>query len=528
MLAALWEDLRHEWEQTHDDDPRPPVFILVCKNIRIAKVVYEWLGENNPPSGIPPANIAGLLNRDGRINTIRVDSTVLETDWMRATLDTVGKTEWPKDTQGRPIYPEGFEDMAQKLERPLHPPRRDVRCIVSVGMLTEGWDCNTVTHIVGLRPFMSQLLCEQVVGRGLRRSSYELGENGRLREEVAKVFGVPFEVVPFKQNPIGPRTPPEKRHRVHAVPQKAEFEIRFPRVEGYRQAIRNRIAIDWESLATLVLDPLNIPPEVEMKHGLANNRGRYSIAGPGRIERVDLNPYRRGRRFQELVFEMARDLTRDYANQPTCEAPPHVLFPQLVRIVEHFLQKKVRPMPPAEILDVFLSPYYGWAVERLADAVLPDTTQGEAPELPHYETNRAPGSTAEVDFWTSRDVREVMRSHLNYVVADTAKWEQSAAYLIDTHPKVEAFVKNASLGFAVPYFHNGQSHDYIPDFLVRLRGQQQIHVIVETKGYDPLAEIKVQAARRWVSAVNHEGSFGVWRYAIARQPTEIGRILSEI
>src|SRR5437660_183085 len=106
------------------------------------------------------------------------------------------------------------------------------------------------------------------------------------------------------------------------------------------------------------------------------------------IWRVDLNAYRKDRRLQELVFEMARDLTRDYTNQPTCEAPPHVLFPQFLRIVERFLNHKVRPAPPAELLDVFLSPYYGWAIERLASAVLPDTNQGEAPELPHYEANR--------------------------------------------------------------------------------------------------------------------------------------------
>src|SRR3970040_1554004 len=137
---------------------------------------------------------------------------------MRHTLNTVGKTSWPRDDQGRSIYPDGFEELAKKLNRPFHPPGRDVRCIVSVGMLTEGWDCSTVTHIVGLRPFMSQLLCEQVVGRGLRRSSYEVGENGKLTEEVAKVFGVPFEVIPFKENPIGPRPPPVKRHHITAVP----------------------------------------------------------------------------------------------------------------------------------------------------------------------------------------------------------------------------------------------------------------------------------------------------------------------
>src|ERR1039458_8537569 len=105
---------------------------------------------------------------------------------MRTTLDTVGKMDWPVDRQGRPLYPEGYKELAKKLGRPLHPPGRDVRCIVSVGMLTEGWDCSTVTHIIGLRPFMSQLLCEQVFARGLRRASYEPGPDRLMPEEVAK------------------------------------------------------------------------------------------------------------------------------------------------------------------------------------------------------------------------------------------------------------------------------------------------------------------------------------------------------
>jgi type III restriction enzyme len=169
MLAGLWEnDLE---ERGGGDDPRPPVFILVCKNTALAKVIYSWIGENKPPMGIPPLKINGFKNTDSERYTIRVDSKVIaETDdlagakedesrWMRLTLDTVGRREWPTDAQARPVYPEGFEELTTKLGRPLHPPGRDVRCIVSVGMLTEGWDCNTVTHIVGLRPFMSQLLC---------------------------------------------------------------------------------------------------------------------------------------------------------------------------------------------------------------------------------------------------------------------------------------------------------------------------------------------------------------------------------
>src|SRR5207244_613401 len=182
-----------------------------------------------------PAGLPGLRNEDDETYTIRVDSKVVaetevegakndESRWMRFTLDTVGKRECPRDDQGRSIYPEEFEALAKKLDRQLHPPGRDVRCIVSVGMLTEGWDCNTVTHIVGLRPFMSQLLCEQVVGRGLRRASYELTEDGKFTEEVAKVLGVPFEVIPFKANP-GPRPRRQPQHHVQALPAKAEYEI---------------------------------------------------------------------------------------------------------------------------------------------------------------------------------------------------------------------------------------------------------------------------------------------------------------
>ncbi|MBM3778353.1 MAG: type III restriction endonuclease subunit R [Acidimicrobiia bacterium] len=534
MLGGLWEQMLAEWQQ-HPDDPRPPVFILVCANTAIAKVLYAWLAENEPPMGIPPSRLTELRNEDGRVRTIRVDSRVVaETDtghakttearWMRFTLDTVGRTAWPQDSQGRPICPDEFEELARKRNQPFHPPGRDVRCIVSVGMLTEGWDCNTVTHIVGLRPFMSQLLCEQVVGRGLRRRSYELTDRDRMTEEVAKVFGVPFQVVPFKANPkVAP--PPERRHHVRALPERAHLEIRFPRVEGYRQAIRNRVTVDWASVAPLFLDPFTIPPEVEVKASLPTNQGRPSLGGPGAIQRIDLSPFRSGRRLQELVFEMAGDLTREFVKRGNCDVPAHVLFPQLGRIVHRYVAEKVTPIKPAERLDLFLSPYYGWAIERMVAAVRPDTSRGETPEVPRYETHRGPGSTADVDYWTSRDVRDVTRSHVNYVVADTTRWEQQAAYILDTHPAVGAFVKNAGLGFAIPYLHNGQPHDYVPDFIVRLVNHPDTCLIVETKGFDDLAEVKAAAAERWVAAVNADGGMGTWRYAVARKVEEVRRLL---
>lgn len=534
MLGGLWNEERKRWLSERTEDARPPVYIIICKTTKIAKVVHEWIGEDKPPTGIPSANLPELKNTASRVVTIRVDTKVVEeTDsgtakadevaWMRFTLDTIGKLDWTRDSQGRPIYPENFQVLAGKLSRPLHPPGRDVRCIVSVGMLTEGWDCNTVTHIVGLRPFMSQLLCEQVVGRGLRRANYHVGSDGKLEEEVAKVFGVPFEVIPFKENTGRPAPPKPKRHHVHAVPEKAAFAISFPRVEGYQQAIRRRLTVDWKSLAPIKLDATRIvATEVDVKHLMPAASGVRTISGPGRLETITLEAFRSGRRVQELAFHLSRDLTRRYKSDREDAAASHVLFPQILKIVERYILEKIEPGPSTDRIDAFLSPYYGWVIEALVQAIKPDAALGEEAELPIVERgDRATGSTADVSTWTSRDVREVVKSHINYVVADTAQWEQSAAYIIDTHKVTDAFVKNAGLGFAIPYLFNGQPHDYEPDFIIRLKDRADAFLILETKGFDDRAEIKAQAAHRWVSAVNASGRYGTWSFEMARSLAEV-------
>ena len=497
MLGSLWQIEFDHWKS--ESREREPVYILVVKNTKLAKVIYEWIAEDKTPAGLPPARLEQLRNRDGNVVTIRVDSKVVketntdgakgdESRWMRFTLDTVGKTDWTRDRQGQPIYPEKFVETAEKLGRPLHPPGRDVRCIVSVGMLTEGWDCNTVTHIIGLRPFMSQLLCEQVVGRGLRRASYALGKDDRFSEEIATVLGVPFEVVPFKANAQAAPAERVRRHHVHALPERSALKITFPRVEGYTQAIRNRIVFDWENVPALTIDPLHIPTEVEMRGFAMTDRGRLTMSGPGRASQADLEEFRRRHRMQQLVFECAQRLTREYCAQPAATIAPHTLFPQIIPVVDRYLRERVEVLHGGDLKDAFLSPYFGWLIEVLREHIRPDQAQGEAPEIPRYEENRVEGSTADVDTWTSKDVREVTRSHVNFVIADTQRWEQAAAFILDTHPRVEAFVKNAGLGFGIPYLNNGQMHDYVPDFLVRLKDLPNTTVILETKGFDPLAE----------------------------------------
>lgn len=537
MLGKLWQELAREWK-ANSTDPRPPVFILVCKNTKLAKLVYEWLADDNPPSGIPSSDLADFRNRDGAINTIRVDSNVVsETDsgdaksdltaWMRFTLDTVGRLDWPRDRQGSPIYPEGFVALAEKLGKPLTPPGRDVRAIVSVGMLTEGWDCNTVTHIVGLRPFMSQLLCEQVVGRGLRRASYETdgeAQEERLGEEVAQIFGVPFQIVPFKANKGGTPRPPVKTWRVRALPERADLEIRFPRIEGYACELSTKVDVDWDRVPVVEIDPSTIPPEVQMKAGLPTNQGRPTLYGPGALDTVSLAAFRDGRREQTLVAQAARELVRSYLTQSTSESSPihpATLFPQFATIVARFVRDKVRAFSPSMPVDVFLAPYYGMMMERLLGTLVSTSTAGERVRL---ERHRDAGTTQDVDYATRKEPFAIVKSHVNYVVPDSS-WERIVAYTLDNHSRVKSFVKNAGLGFAIPYLHAGTGHDYLPDFIVRLDSPEPRYVIVETKGHDERLGEKEAAAKRWVDAVNADGRFGRWSYLLLKQRASIGEEL---
>ncbi|MBI4594403.1 MAG: DEAD/DEAH box helicase family protein [Candidatus Rokubacteria bacterium] len=534
QLAGLWRETFQDWQREAAEGTRlpvPPVFIVVCRDTKLARLVYEWLTGEGDGGAVP---IDEFRNTGGKEYTVRIDSRVVEdlasgaaksdeSRRLRFVLDTIGKTAWPG---GRP--PEEYLELVDKLNRkaledgrplvdPQIPPGCDVRCIVSVAMLTEGWDATTVTHIVGLRPFESQLLCEQVVGRGLRRSQY----HDLTVEEVAKVYGVPFELIPLKATP-GKPTPPPKVHHVHALsPERDRLEITFPRVEGYTHKVSASVQVAWERVPTMTLDPLEIPDEVRVKGLSAESGGRLSIFGPGPTDDVSLETWRKTKRMQELEFELARVLTRRCVDSGQCDVPPQALFPKLLAIARQFVAEKVQPTGRKSRKDVFLDPYFTWAVESLAAALAP--AADEDPELPRYEAHRGSGSTREVDFWTSKVVKECSRSHLNYVVVDTAQWEQSAAFYLDTDEHVVSFVKNFNLGFAIPYSWRGETREYLPDFLVRAQkgGAEVGTLILETKGYDPKEFAKVDGAQRWVAAVNADGKYGRWAYRILGNPAEV-------
>lgn len=553
QLAGLWGQTYQAWQEdaaAGRRDPVPPTFIVVCRDTAVARLVHEWLATG--------AAAPEFRNEPGRREyTVRIDSKVVEdlevgaardeeSLRLRYVLGTIGRTTW---REGSP--PREWQDLVARLNPkrrdqgmppidPAVPPGRDVRCIVSVAMLTEGWDASNVTHIVGLRAFQSQLLCEQVVGRGLRRTQYQ----DLTVEEVACVYGVPFALIPFKAT-AGPTKPPERVHHVRALAERRQFEIRFPRVEGYRSAIRGRITVDWDQIVPLTLDPMVDPEQVRLK-GLSDPRsGIMSLYGPGAAKDADLDPWRASHTLQELEFEMAEWITRHLAVGPREAAPPdtalpehnvvptQLLFLQVLMAVRRFVREKVRPLGRRDVKDVFLQPYFWWAVKALVDAMRPSGSDGPEPELPRYETHRGTGSTGDVDFWTAKDIWPAARSHVNLVVADTRTWEQTAAFYLDTADGVAAFVKNDHLGFAIPYLREGRRHDYIPDFLVRVQrdGRALGTLILEVKGYrDQFASEKAKAAERWVAAVNRDRSeraCGRWAYHMVRSPSDVPGALRE-
>ena len=350
LLAAEWHQRFEEWEsfskQQHKH-PVPPVFIVVCRDTAVAKEVYAWLANGNGSYGVSPP---WFKNRPGREVTVRIDSKVIEdieeggtkdeTRRLRFILDTVGKAEWP----GGKI-PEEWSELVRKHNEKVAsedndgslkwmderiPPGRDVRCIVSVAMLAEGWDANTVTHIVGLRPFGSQLLCEQVVGRALRRKSYALNEEtGMFAEETAKVFGVPFELISFKVSPVDPKIIPQ----------------------------------------TVELTPLTTP------------EGALAAYGPGEKPVLSLKEWRGLFRDQQVAFRLAREIClRWQADNGAAAVPVQVLFPKAAFAAKRFLAEKLDRKGGSQPCDVLLVGEYmqaaiGSLIEAIKKGSSPDSAE---------------------------------------------------------------------------------------------------------------------------------------------------------
>ena len=502
--------LASEWKKTFEEfqragSPVPPVMIAVCDNTDLAKLTHEHIANGKV--------LSELENGVNQEITFRIDTKLLadaesalegETkqeaaERLRKVVDTVGKTEW--DGEG-------------------DPPGKNIRCVVSVGMLNEGWDAQNVTQILGLRAFTSQLLCEQVVGRGLRRLNYdEFNE-----PEYVDVYGIPFEVIPVKKKPLNRIEVQKVSTLVRALPDRKHLEITFPRVEGYVFDLHQRIRVNLEAVPYLTVDPTSEPTEVIAKPASGYRIGRPDRLGPGPEVRQDRNPFHREKRLQATVFEIAAELTRRLKERREEWNARHVLFPQVLNIVWQYIEERVVVTEDTPLEDIALLKYKQRIVERLTEAIEPDTEAGEPPLLPVIERFRPIGTTSEVLFRTVRPCVGTTKSHVSHVVLDAPIWEHSVAYQLELMPEVVVYARNDHLDFTIPYEWQGVRHEYRPDYLVRFRTPtgEETKIILEVKGFETEEDRqKEAAARRWVRAVNHHGEFGKWVFAVCKDPHRV-------
>ena len=270
----------------------PPVFIVVCQNTAISKLVFEWIAgfeRGDAEAGERAAFHAGHLelfrNYDehgGRLprpRTLLIDSRQLEAgealdksfkEAASAEIEQFKRELAAREGAAAVKGDINEGDLLREVMNTVGRPGRlgeQIRCVVSVSMLTEGWDTNTVTHILGVRAFGTQLLCEQVVGRGLRRQSYELNAEGLFDVEYADIMGIPFDFARSPQK-VDPK-PPKPVTRVHAIAERADLEIRFPRVSGYRRELPSeRLNAEFSEDSRLVITPEDIGPTSVTMEGI--------------------------------------------------------------------------------------------------------------------------------------------------------------------------------------------------------------------------------------------------------------------
>ena len=399
-------------------------------------------------------------------------------------------------------------------------PGAGIQKVISVGMLSEGWDARTVTHIMGLRAFSSQLLCEQVVGRGLRRTSYEVDlVTGLFDPEYVNIFGVPFTFLPHEGGSGGPPPPPSPKTIVEAVSAKVEYEIRWPNVVRIERLFSPALKLDWSKVTTLELDAAQALQVAELAPVL---EGKPNV---NFVNRIELEQLAREFRQQRIVFETARDVFDQM--RPSWRGGRELLLAQLVRIVEEFIRSEhIAISPPLFYQDelrrrVIITLNMSRVVQHVWDAVRQENTEKL---MPVFDRDHPLRSTADMRTWyTGKPCERTKKSHINVSVHDST-WEATDAFVLDNSDHVAAWAKNDHLGFEILYIYRGVVRKYRPDFLVCLADGTML--ILETKGEETEQDkVKQRYLEEWVQAVNTHGGFGCWRCAVVKGVGEVRDVL---
>lgn len=563
-LYANYEKRFRSWEQKRDlgdGMATPPVFIVVCNNTNVSKLVFDWISGYERPAAdgdaaAAPVVVPGKLELFSNVergagptgapafrhrpNTILVDSEQLESgDAMSSDFKAIASREVEEfKHEYRLRYPGADpekltdEDLLREVLNTVGKPGKlgeHVRCVVSVSMLTEGWDANTVTHILGIRAFGTQLLCEQVVGRGLRRMSYRpqphaVEVDGQRIEfaafpvEYAEVYGVPFSFIPASGATPDPKPGPPPT-RVRALEDRAHLEIAFPRVDGYRYELADApLRAQFTPDSALALTARDVPTKVEVA----------PIVGETEYHTLDALKTVRP---QAVAFQLAHRVLDQYITAHGGDRQPW-RFPEVLELVQEWLAQCITLKDNAFIQLLLLTEKQHDAASRIYRAIVKGD-RGSKRLLPLISPYNPIGSTRGVDFDTTRPVYATRpdKCHISHVVADTESWEQKTAQALEDMDEVICYAKNHNLHFTIPYTYNGEPKQYIPDFLVWLDdgsgGDDPLKLILEVSGQrdgdvGDRKAAKVAAARDlWVPAINGAHEHGRWGFLEISDPWDL-------
>ena len=516
LLGYDWRETTRAWRTAGFNTP--PVMITVANRTETAARIKYALDHNK-------VRMDELCDP---ARTLHIDSKVLEEaeagEEPIAAVDSEGGEEvgdnghTPKLTKKQQA--ELLRLQVDTVGR-VGKPGEQIQSVISVGMLSEGWDAKTVTHIMGLRAFTSQLLCEQVVGRGLRRTSYEIdSKTGRFEPEYVNIFGVPFTFLPHESEEGMIPEPPKPKTAIEPAAAKAAFEINWPNVIRIDHIYRPHLSLDWQKIVPLALNASQTAQVAELAPIM---EGKPDVT---RIAAIDLERLAREFRTQRIIFETARDVYDQM--EKGWEGSKEFLLAQLVRLVEQFIRSdRITIMPGLFYQDelrrrLIITLNMTKVVQHIWEAIRFENTEKLEPV---FDRDRPIRSTGDMGTWyTGRPCEYTTRSHINFCVLDST-WEASEAFEIDHNPEVEAWVKNDHLGFEVLYVYRGVVRKYRPDFIVRRRSGE--YLVLETKGQDSEQnQTKRRFLNEWVRAVNEHGGFGRWSWDVSSSPDDIKDILA--
>jgi type III restriction enzyme len=549
MDDSVREDITRKAEES---EPLPDLiknaYLLLGKDWKEAKREWERMGHVIPPVMITVANttytssrlkysfdhdafllsVAGLGELGDPQTTLQIDSSILEkaeAETEQIDLDDEIESEETEDTPKEKKYTK--KQQAEFLRKTvdtigkINEPGEQIRNVISVGMLNEGWDAKTVTHIMGLRAFSSQLLCEQVVGRGLRRTSYDVGEDGLFEPEYVNIFGVPFTFLPHEDKGDGtiPPPPPPKT-KIEPVKEKAAHEITFPNILRVDRIYKSRLSLDLSTVKPLELDPYDSITEAELAAVIAGK------PNPASLTEIDLKEIGEKFRLQSIVFRIASSIYNS-EKKPDWKGSKETFLIQLIGIIEQFIYSdKIRIKNPLFHQDevrkqILIMLNMNKVIQHIWNEIRANNTS----ELtPVFEKERPIRSTSDIrTWWTSRPCEDFNKTHINFVVVDS-RWEFLEAKTINESNLVESFVKNDHLGFSIVYNYQGDVNRYFPDFILKLKSGD--YLIIETKGQDnDQNKTKRSFLEEWCRAVNQHGGFGKWNWAVSFDPNDLEMII---